>query len=92
MPMLLRGRAALRRNTFTAVCPLQFVGEPAMKALPLRFCCPARCVGDQIRAFSRHRTLATMLVYRDERDRMATHRRLTKVVAETLGSGSVRLI
>src|SRR5688500_19064477 len=39
---------------------------------------------DQIRAFSRHRTLATMLVYRDERDRMATQRRLTDVVAASL--------
>ncbi len=39
---------------------------------------------DLIRAFSRHRTLATMLVYQDERDRMATQRRLTDVVAATL--------
>ena len=39
---------------------------------------------DQIRAFSRLGTLATMLVYRDERDRMATQRRLTDVVAGTL--------
>jgi hypothetical protein len=29
-------------------------------------------------------TLATMLVYRDEHDRMATQRRLTDVVAATL--------
>lgn len=39
---------------------------------------------DQIRAFSRHRTLATMLVYRDEHDRMATQRQLADVVAATL--------
>jgi len=39
---------------------------------------------DQIRAFSRHWTLATKLVYRDERDWMATQRRLTDVVAGTL--------
>lgn len=39
---------------------------------------------DQIRAFSRHRTLATMLVYRDEHDRMATHRQLADIVAATL--------
>ena len=37
---------------------------------------------DQIRAFSRHRTLATILVYRDERDRMVTQRQLTDVVAD----------
>ena len=39
---------------------------------------------DQIRAFSRHRTLATMLVYRDEQDRMTTQRHLTDVIAGTL--------
>lgn len=39
---------------------------------------------DQIRAFSRHRTLATMLIYRDEHDRMATQRQLADVVAATL--------
>jgi hypothetical protein len=39
---------------------------------------------DQIRAFFRHRTLATMLIYRDEHDRLATHRRLADVVAATL--------
>jgi integrase/recombinase XerC len=39
---------------------------------------------DQVRAFSRHRTLATMLIYRDEHDRMATQRQLADVVAATL--------
>jgi hypothetical protein len=39
---------------------------------------------DQIRAFSRHRTLATMLVYRHEDDRMGTLRQLADVVAATL--------
>jgi integrase len=39
---------------------------------------------DEIRDFSRHRTLQTMLVYRDARDREAVHRRLATVVAETL--------
>jgi integrase/recombinase XerC len=39
---------------------------------------------DQIRAFSRHRTLATMLVYRDEHDRAGIQRQLADVVAGTL--------
>ena len=39
---------------------------------------------DEVRTFSRHRTLETMLVYRDEHDRMATHRRLADLVAGTL--------
>jgi integrase len=39
---------------------------------------------DQIRAFSRHRTLATMLVYRDEHDRAGVQRQLADVVAGTL--------
>lgn len=39
---------------------------------------------DQIRAFSRHRTMATMLIYRDERDRATTQRTLTDIVASTL--------
>jgi integrase/recombinase XerC len=39
---------------------------------------------DQIRAFSRHRTLATMLVYRDEHDRAGVQRQLADVVASTL--------
>jgi integrase/recombinase XerC len=39
---------------------------------------------DQIRAFSRHRTLQTMLVYRDARDQAAVHRQLANVVADTL--------
>jgi integrase/recombinase XerC len=39
---------------------------------------------DQIRAFSRHRTLATMLIYRDEHDRAATQRTLADVVASSL--------
>lgn len=40
---------------------------------------------DQIRAFSRHRTLQTMLVYRDVREQMAVQRQLAEVVAATLG-------
>jgi len=39
---------------------------------------------DQIRHFSRHRTLATMLIYRDEHDRAATQRTLADIVAATL--------
>jgi integrase/recombinase XerC len=39
---------------------------------------------DQIRHFSRHRTLATMLIYRDEHDKAATQRTLADVVAGTL--------
>jgi integrase/recombinase XerC len=39
---------------------------------------------DQIRHFSRHRMLATMLIYRDEHDREATQRTLADVVAATL--------
>jgi integrase/recombinase XerC len=39
---------------------------------------------DQIRAFSRHRTLQTMLGYRDQRDQAAVQRQLTDVVAGTL--------
>ena len=36
--------------------------------------------------FSRHRTLATMLVYRDEHDKAATQRTLADVVASTLAT------
>jgi len=39
---------------------------------------------DQIRAFSRHRTLQTMLIYRDAREQMAVQRQLAEVVAATL--------
>lgn len=39
---------------------------------------------DQIRHFSRHKTLATMLIYRDEHNREATQRTLADVVAGTL--------
>jgi integrase/recombinase XerC len=39
---------------------------------------------DQIRAFSRHRTLQTMLGYRDQRDQAAVQRQLAEVVAGTL--------
>jgi hypothetical protein len=39
---------------------------------------------DQIRAFSRHRTLATMMICRDEHDRAAVQRTLADVVANTL--------
>ena len=39
---------------------------------------------DQIRHFSRHRTLATMLIYRDEHDREVTQRTLADIVAATL--------
>jgi integrase/recombinase XerC len=39
---------------------------------------------DQIRHFSRHKTLATMLIYRDEHDKAATQRTLADVVASTL--------
>jgi hypothetical protein len=37
-----------------------------------------------LRHFSRHRTLATMLIYRDEHDREATQRSLADIVAATL--------
>jgi hypothetical protein len=43
---------------------------------------------DQIRYFSRHRTLATMLIYRDEHDKAATQRTLADVVAKTLTDGA----
>jgi integrase/recombinase XerC len=39
---------------------------------------------DQIGRFSRHRSLATMLIYRDEHDREQTHRILADVVASAL--------
>ena len=39
---------------------------------------------DQIRTFSRHRSLATMLIYRDEHDRDRTYRTLADVVAGAL--------
>jgi integrase len=39
---------------------------------------------DQIRHHSRHKTLATMLIYRDEHDKAATQRTLAEVVAGTL--------
>ena len=42
---------------------------------------------DQIRAFSRHRSLQTMLVYRDAREQMAVQRQLVDVVAATLTAG-----
>jgi hypothetical protein len=44
---------------------------------------------DQIRAFSRHRTLATMLIYRDEHDREQTYRTLADVVASSLTGADV---
>jgi integrase len=39
---------------------------------------------EQVRAFSRHQALATMLLYRDERDREQVQKRLTDLVADTL--------
>jgi integrase len=39
---------------------------------------------DRIRVFSRHRTLATMLVYRDEHDKAGAQRTIADVVASTL--------
>lgn len=39
---------------------------------------------DQIRHFSRHKALATMLIYRDEHDRAAVQKTLADVVADTL--------
>ncbi len=39
---------------------------------------------DQIQHFSRHRTLATMLIYRDEQDRAVTQRTLAEIVAESV--------
>jgi hypothetical protein len=39
---------------------------------------------EQVRHFSRHKALATMLIYRDEHDRAATHRTLADVVARTV--------
>jgi integrase/recombinase XerC len=42
---------------------------------------------DQIRHFSRHKTLATMLIYRDEHDKAATQKTLADVVASTLTEG-----
>jgi integrase/recombinase XerC len=45
---------------------------------------------DQIRAFSRHRSLQTMLVYRDARNEAAVQRQLTNVVANTLAGAQER--
>jgi integrase len=39
---------------------------------------------DQIRHFSRHRTLVTMLIYRDEHDKAAAQKTLADVVVQTL--------
>jgi hypothetical protein len=39
---------ALRWNDFIIVCPVQFVGESAIKALPVRLACPAMRVGDLV--------------------------------------------
>ena len=39
---------------------------------------------DQIQAFSRHRTLATMMVYRDLHNRSAVQRTLADIVARAL--------
>ena len=39
---------------------------------------------DRIRAFSRHRNIETMLVYRDEHDRAGVQRSLTDIVAHSL--------
>lgn len=39
---------------------------------------------DQIRHFSRHKTLATMLIYRDEHDRTAVQKTLADIVASTV--------
>jgi hypothetical protein len=39
---------APRWNTFTTVCPVQFVGESAIKALPVRLACPAMRIGDPV--------------------------------------------
>jgi integrase/recombinase XerD len=47
---------------------------------------------DQVRAFSRHRNLSTMLVYRDEHDRAATHRRLADIVGATLERSGAALL
>jgi integrase/recombinase XerC len=41
---------------------------------------------DQIRAFSRHRTLQTMLGYRDQRDQAAVQQQLSEIVAGTLAA------
>jgi hypothetical protein len=41
---------------------------------------------DQIRHHSRHKTLATMLIYRDEHDKAQTQRTLADVVASALAT------
>jgi integrase/recombinase XerC len=41
---------------------------------------------DQIRHFSRHRTLATMLIYRDEHDKAAAQRTIADVVAASIAA------
>jgi hypothetical protein len=55
---------------------IQSICEPISGTYKLRL--------DQIRHFSRHRLLATMLIYRDEHDKAATQRTLADVVASTL--------
>ena len=42
---------------------------------------------DQIRYFSRHKTLATMMIYRDDHDREMTQRQLVTLVADTVQKG-----
>ena len=37
-----------RWNNFIVVCPVQFVGESAIKALPVRLACSAMRVGDPV--------------------------------------------
>ncbi len=46
---------------------------------------------DQIRSFSRHRSLATMLIYRDEQNRDRAYRMLADVVASALSDSETAL-
>jgi integrase len=41
---------------------------------------------DKIRAFSRHRTIATLMIYVDEHDREQTQRTLGELIATSLTS------
>ena len=45
---------------------------------------------DKIRAFSRHKGIATLMIYVDEHDREATQRTLGDLVAGALTAGTVR--
>ena len=50
-----------RWNNFIIVCPVQFVGESAIKALPVRLSCPAMRVGDPVQVTEGGRIVTGMI-------------------------------